>query len=484
MQHKERKRGFHPFLLWILKEKKKIYKSLICGVVKTRLLLLVPVIKQNRFSLTTFEIIIYKKNCRKRIRSRRRNKNIRGYISNKMKTIQSITSLSSYIISSIMSFSWILIICHIIITSDHHYVEGFQSQTIPYTRLPYIYSKTSSRYVITNPKQFKESIGVVLNAISSKLSKLPTGISPFEKDLSKSLDIQGMIRTTACKAIDIALNNDNINLIEIDFPSLIGGYLSKTQFDDYDNVQELNANRDWCIQITPIIQKTIKSSTSIWFILPDDKEVELAKDTWKGQIYTKSCKMTSIRAVCELLLSRSNDSTYRKTWGSSIASTMNKFMGGDGILGDSNSLDKTLSITENRINLFCQPGNGGPVEDWINVRAIHETNSEQIQPTIVVNGSLDKVRDGYYPSIFFPALSKTISFYKQFTFVYCLKPITYQNLYGWLYRVYPEPYQVILQRTIVKNDRIEVKETIALVSNDRPTYQEIINALTNTAKTL
>ena len=102
-------------------------------------------------------------------------------------------------------------------------------------------------------------------------SKLPPGISPFEKSKAKGLDIQGSFRKIASKAIDTALRN-GVTQLEVDFPPFVGGDQSKTQFDDYDNLQELNANRDWCVQLAPTL-----ATSNIWLILPDDKECELAK---------------------------------------------------------------------------------------------------------------------------------------------------------------------------------------------------------------
>lgn len=208
------------------------------------------------------------------------------------------------------------------------------------------------------------------------------------------------------------------------------------------------------------------SRPSKWFILPDDKECELASSDWTGQLYRRNTKFTSIRAACETL---AGDQT--RAWGTRIAETVNRATGGDGILADSSKLDTLEEAPE--VQLICQPGNGGPVEDWINVKSIAEAS----QSVVVVNGALDKVRDGYYPGIFFPALAKTTPFYKSFQGVYILKPISDKGLYGWVYRVYSEPWQVILQTTEQKKSGIVVKESVALVSETRPTYAEAVSAL-------
>ena len=53
-------------------------------------------------------------------------------------------------------------------------------------------------------------------------SPLPEGISPFEKSISKSIDVQANFRKQAKPAVDAAIS-DGIKLMEIEFPPLIGG---------------------------------------------------------------------------------------------------------------------------------------------------------------------------------------------------------------------------------------------------------------------
>ena len=147
------------------------------------------------------------------------------------------------------------------------------------------------------------------------------------------------------------------------------------------------------------------------------------------------------------------------------------------------------------------------MEDWINVKKFHEKctndnvdNVDVVVPTIIVNGALDKVRDGYYASFIFPKLAKTFDFYKSFEPILYLKPITDKGLYGWIFKVYNEPYQIYLQRPITtttapksidnkayNNDgtttttptttSLTVEDILALVSDTKPTYQECIQAL-------
>jgi hypothetical protein len=326
---------------------------------------------------------------------------------------------------------------------------------------------------------------------ASKYSLLPPGLSPFEKSVAKGLDVQGSFRKLAAPAFEKAIR-DGATRLELDFPPLMGGDKSKTQFDDFDNLQELNANRDWCAQFLPTLAGSGAGSTTskrdIWFVLPDDKECELAKIEWTGQRYRQAAKFTSIRAAT---CATAGTDKYALAWGSSIASTVNKLQGGDGILADSSTLDNlndAATATE-RLHLVCQPGNAGPVEDWINVERLHNAAStlsaDKAVVTCIVNGALDKVRDGYYAAVFFPALARTVPFYKQFQAVFVLKPVSDKGLYGWLFRVYPEPWQVILQtaRPVRKGDEtvMTVENTVALVSQDRPSYQEAVQAMLTAA---
>lgn len=321
---------------------------------------------------------------------------------------------------------------------------------------------------ISSPRRLSVSLAAIGN---QRLSSLPPGLSPFEKSVAKSIDIQGRFRQLASTAVDKALG-DGQTLLEIDFPPFVGGDQSKTQFDDYDNLQELDANRDWCVQVLPLL----KTSRPKWLVLPDDKEVELAVGEWKGQRYRAAASFTSIRAATS---ATAGEASLKKAWGSTLASTVNKLTGGDGILADSSTLDALDASVANRVHLVCQPGNGGPVEDWINVEKLHEASFGAT--TIVVNGALDKVRDGYYPAIFFPALAATVPFYQRFQAAFILKPLSDKGLYGWLYRVYPEPWQVVLQAPIRQQKGsqtvMQVVEKVAMVSDKRPTYAEAVQAL-------
>jgi Domain of unknown function (DUF1995) len=225
--------------------------------------------------------------------------------------------------------------------------------------------------------------------------------------------------------------------------------------------------------------------------LPDLKEVELAKNEWTGKRYRDAASFTSIETVTQHYAASSSSTSqeYSKPWGASFAAFANQLLNdgggnvedakssnGSGLLGDERALD-TLQGDGCSLHFVCQPGNGGPVEDWINVKAFHDAAGGTV-PTCIVNGALDKVRDGYYAPFIFPKLAKTFDFYKSFEAMLFLKPVSDKGLYGWVFRVYPEPWQVILQTPVRDaKDQLVIEETVALVRDSRPSYQEAVQAL-------
>eukprot|EP00978_Attheya_sp_CCMP212_P011665 scaffold28917_cov49-Attheya_sp.AAC.2 len=324
----------------------------------------------------------------------------------------------------------------------------------------------------------------------AKLSELPVGISPFEKSLSKSIDVQENFRTIAKRALTAAIG-DGVALLEVEFPPLIGGDKSKSQFDDFDNVQELDRNKDWTMLfVPPFVASNPKlyGNKQAWLVFPDTKECELARAEWAGARYRDAATFTTIEAATNFGSSSTSGSgkSYDAPWAANFASGMSKLLGQEdaGFLGDKGSLDPLEQPAT--IQFVIQPGNGGPVEDWINCETIHlanNNNPDTYIPMVIINGALDKVRGGYYASVFFPKLAATVDrFFKKFTSAFYLKPISDKGVYGWLYRVYPEPWQVVLQTVRTKsNDQMYIEDTVVHVSETRPTYAEAVSKLVDAA---
>jgi hypothetical protein len=104
--------------------------------------------------------------------------------------------------------------------------------------------------------------------------------------------------------------------------------------------------------------------------------------------------------------------------------------------------------------------------------------SSKSTTTVIVNGALDKVRDGYYPAVFFPELASTVDrFYKKFESIFYLRPLSDKGCYGWLYRVYPEPWQVILQTVQSSGSKLSVENTVVYTSETRPSFAFAVDRL-------
>ncbi len=315
-------------------------------------------------------------------------------------------------------------------------------------------TKTNSRRRLSSLQSFgPPSTNKYSQSSSSSLSPLPRGISPFEKSLSKNIDVQADFRQKAKRTIDYAIR-DGVTKIEIEFPPLIGGSQSKSQFDDFDNIQELDKNKDWTMLLAPMfLGDSYYQKGKTWLIFPDLKECEIAKKEWAGKRYQEAT-FTTLEAVTNFLSnnggSGATTSGYDAPWGSTLVSGLSKIMGGEkgdaGLLGDRAALDPIVE-GENfpaTLWLVIQPGNGGPVEDWVNCEKM--SFAQPNTPVVVINGALDKVRGGFYPAVFFPKLAATVDrFYKKFESAFYLKPFSDKGVYGWLYRVYPEPWQVVLE---------------------------------------
>ena len=84
-------------------------------------------------------------------------------------------------------------------------------------------------------------------------------------------------------------------------------FISKSQFDDFDNIQELDKNKDWTMQLAPtFLGEQEYQKGRVWLIFPDLKECELAKAEWAGQRYQEAT-FTTIQAVTNYLATGVNN---------------------------------------------------------------------------------------------------------------------------------------------------------------------------------
>ena len=194
----------------------------------------------------------------------------------------------------------------------------------------------------------------------------------------------------------------------------------------------------------------------LWLAFPDRKELELAREEWPGASYAKAT-LTTLEDAAEVL-SGSSD----QAWGAAFARAA------EGLLGTSNlgAKPETTTAPAPQVVVAVQPGDGGPLEDWLNL--------ERCQPSdgllVSVNGAFDKLRGGFYPRPLFPKLAECVDrFVVDAEALVVLKNVADKGRAGWLFRVYPEPWQLFAQG----------KEASLLLEqyDDRPSYTDCVATL-------
>ncbi|GMH93609.1 hypothetical protein TrVE_jg14194 [Triparma verrucosa] len=304
-------------------------------------------------------------------------------------------------------------------------------------------------------------LSILLNP-SYPLTPLPPNISPYSPP-NPSLT-SSTILSTISKALSQSLTSSHKKL-EIEFPPLLLN--SKSNFDDFDNIQELDLNKDFTVKLASFNEDIKRLGKSCWLLYPDLKELETTSSTWTGKTYSIPTSTTLEAAYLHL----NPPPPYVSPWGSSIAKTFS------GIIYDPLKTTKTAlgdtSYLQELINkptlmIFVQPGNGGPVEDWINLSNIGDEST-----TCVINGALDKVTSSYYPDVFFPRLGKVKGWYGDFERVFYLKAVSDKGVYGWVYRVFPEEWQVVKQKVVEG----EVEDEVVWRGERKPDYEQAVEYL-------
>ena len=285
---------------------------------------------------------------------------------------------------------------------------------------------------------------------AAALTPLPPGINAYEVAAGTRNRPAEALAPVALRAI-AAAREANVKLGEIEFPALLG---EKTAFDDVDNVQILNWNRDWCMASMQPLAGELDGE--LWLAFPDRKELELAREEWPGASYAKAT-LTTLEDAAEVL-SGSSD----QAWGAAFARAA------EGLLGTSNlgAKPETTTAPAPQVVVAVQPGDGGPLEDWLNL--------ERCQPSdgllVSVNGAFDKLRGGFYPRPLFPKLAECVDrFVVDAEALVVLKNVADKGRAGWLFRVYPEPWQLFAQG----------KEASLLLEqyDDRPSYNDCVATL-------
>ena len=162
--------------------------------------------------------------------------------------------------------------------------------------------------------------------------------------------------STIRKATAIAAGRalaDGRELLEVEFPPLLE---TKTQFDDFSNVEVLDANRDFGVQLA--LEQELCRATgegNLWLCFADEGEAKLAREAWPGAMYGAATQ-TYIAAAVKAL---GGDPLMPMGSSALGAVTMlSSFFG-----GSPPPPPPEMGMPPPSLQLVVQPGDGGPMED-------------------------------------------------------------------------------------------------------------------------
>ena len=212
------------------------------------------------------------------------------------------------------------------------------------------------------------------------------GKTSFLRDKDQAVYLNNILRRSI-DATKIAIK-DNCQLMEIEF--------LPNRKNDLSVTETLDTTRDYCYEYLKAFKEY---GQDLWIAFPDSNELQLARKVWgENNFFT----MTSIEGAIR-----------RK---------------------DSEAPPKLL--------IAISPGFN--IDEWIELAKWDTTKV----PLIVINGNLDRLRQGYYPSIFYPGLTKVSkSFYSKFSQVFFLQPVSISGdrYAGYTARVYPKQWEILLK---------------------------------------
>jgi len=223
--------------------------------------------------------------------------------------------------------------------------------------------------------------------------RMSGGVAGWLVDRSEDIYTAQVLRLS--KESAVAALSKGERLVEIEFPASRGNDPSVTE--------TLDKTRDFARELLKDSYFT-KLGTSLWVLFPDAKEAFLARQKWGDKL---PFVLTSIQGALT---------------------------------------EKALSAETQPVCLVCvSPGFNIP--EWIDIEKV-ATSQPQSQ-ILTINGNLERLRNGYYPALFYPGLTAvTNRFYKKFKSVFVINPIAVggDRLGAWLYKVgLSEPWQVLVK---------------------------------------
>lgn len=251
----------------------------------------------------------------------------------------------------------------------------------------------------------------------------PTAVSyDYLSNRDQNVYINNVLRQSI-ESTKLCINN-KITKIEISFPEIINNDISVTE--------SLNLNRAFVLEY---IKAFTSYGKNLWVLFPDNKELNLALDIWdrdkRKNDHRNVVSVTSIVTASKLL------------------SSCNQY-----------------EIQQPKVMVVVNPGFN--VNEWIDVANL-QTNSI----TIVINGNIDRLRNGYYPSIFYPTLAKVSNMYYQlFTQAFFIQSIAINgDRYGaWLIKNYPNKWMILIKN---KDNSYGILKIFDNQDQKQPNAQEV-----------
>jgi len=215
-----------------------------------------------------------------------------------------------------------------------------------------------------------------------------------------------------------ALNRGE-RLIEIEFPT--------TRGNDPSVSETLDRSRTFAREFLKDSYFT-KLGKELWVLMPDAKEANLARQKWGENL---PFVLTSIEGALT---------------------------------------ENAQAASPPRVIVSVSPGFN--IDEWINTEKVHDKFSGAA--VVTINGNLERLRNGYYPSLFYPGLTQSTNrFYRKFKQALFLNPIAVggDRLGAWLFKGGDEPWQVLVKTRAVGPETPARLDCISS-SSEEPKAQE------------
>jgi hypothetical protein len=244
------------------------------------------------------------------------------------------------------------------------------------------------------------------------------GKAGFLGDRSEDVYVKNVLR----RSLDAAKSclKDEKKLIEIEFPG--------TRRSDPSYGQTFDNARDFTREFLKD-REFADIGKDLWVLFPEPNECTLAKKSWGNVPFT----ITSIAGA----LSEQAD-----------------------------------SASSPKIIICIAPGFN--VEEWIDLAKIEDKRMQEGAALIVINGNLDRLRNGFYPGLFYPKIASVgKTFYNRFEQALYFSPVAVcgDRLGAWTAKLYNSKWEVL-----VKSNSQEIEITDSRGTNKPSVNYDVVSS--------